>query len=352
MAKDKKKKNKGKKAGKSGQTVKRLQALADNPMVANIVASALVATAAAIKDPAKARRLAAQAGDQLTDLAKGGADRGNAMWQLALDVGRRALEEFPGRRRRKRPPRLRRSARRRPPGPPEARDQGRPKRATKAAPKSVAKGCQGRAEKRPKVARKPVAKAASKAARAENHASVQAKEVARERGRGEVSEGLPTPRPSFCILKTCMSGSASPARGTRSTPNKSSALPPSSTRSRSISTTGRAGSLFGSLAASGWHTAALTMRMLVESVPLADGLVGAELRTGLAQADPAGHDSPGVRRSRRDQTVALQAAHGDRRHAQRNPRPGRRRAAGFHGQDAGIQAGTGLASGLLSVLSL
>jgi acyl dehydratase len=36
-------------------------------------------------------------------------------------------------------------------------------------------------------------------------------------------------------------------------------------------------SLFGGLAASGWHTAALTMRLLVESVPLADGLVGAEL---------------------------------------------------------------------------
>ena len=36
-------------------------------------------------------------------------------------------------------------------------------------------------------------------------------------------------------------------------------------------------SLFQGLAASGWHTAALTMRLLVESVPLADGLVGAEL---------------------------------------------------------------------------
>ena len=41
--------------------------------------------------------------------------------------------------------------------------------------------------------------------------------------------------------------------------------------------TAAARSLFGGLAASGWHTAALTMRMLVESVPLADGLVGAEL---------------------------------------------------------------------------
>jgi len=37
-------------------------------------------------------------------------------------------------------------------------------------------------------------------------------------------------------------------------------------------------SLFGGLAASGWHTAALTMRMLVEAMPLADGLVGAELQ--------------------------------------------------------------------------
>ena len=37
------------------------------------------------------------------------------------------------------------------------------------------------------------------------------------------------------------------------------------------------GSIFNGLAASGWHTAALTMRMLVESMPLADGLIGAEL---------------------------------------------------------------------------
>jgi acyl dehydratase len=45
-----------------------------------------------------------------------------------------------------------------------------------------------------------------------------------------------------------------------------------------LSEDGAAGTMFGSLAASGWHTAALTMRMLVESVPLADGLVGAELQ--------------------------------------------------------------------------
>ena len=44
-----------------------------------------------------------------------------------------------------------------------------------------------------------------------------------------------------------------------------------------LSEDGAVGTLFGSLAASGWHTAAITMRLLVESVPLADGLVGAEL---------------------------------------------------------------------------
>jgi acyl dehydratase len=34
-------------------------------------------------------------------------------------------------------------------------------------------------------------------------------------------------------------------------------------------------SFFGGLAASGWHTAAITMRLMVESVPFADGLIGA-----------------------------------------------------------------------------
>jgi acyl dehydratase len=45
-----------------------------------------------------------------------------------------------------------------------------------------------------------------------------------------------------------------------------------------LSDEGAAGTIFGTLAASGWHTAALTMRLLVESVPLADGLVGVELQ--------------------------------------------------------------------------
>ncbi|KFJ92868.1 dehydratase [Pseudomonas sp. 1-7] len=37
-------------------------------------------------------------------------------------------------------------------------------------------------------------------------------------------------------------------------------------------------SVFGSLAASGWYTAALTMRQLVASVPLARGIVGLDIQ--------------------------------------------------------------------------
>lgn len=38
------------------------------------------------------------------------------------------------------------------------------------------------------------------------------------------------------------------------------------------------GTLFGGLAASGWHTAAMTMRLLVASVPLAGGIVGVDVQ--------------------------------------------------------------------------
>jgi acyl dehydratase len=43
-----------------------------------------------------------------------------------------------------------------------------------------------------------------------------------------------------------------------------------------LSDDGAEGSIFGSLAASGWHTAAITMRLNVESgLPLAGGVIGA-----------------------------------------------------------------------------
>ena len=96
MSKDKKKKKKDKKKDKGNGSfataTQGLKAITANPLVADVVAAALVATAAALKDSKKARRLAGEASDQLAEIGKGNTDRGNAMWDLALDVGRRALE--------------------------------------------------------------------------------------------------------------------------------------------------------------------------------------------------------------------------------------------------------------------
>jgi hypothetical protein len=101
VAKDKKKKD-GKKAKANGgrlvspKTAKSLKSLSQNPLVADVVAAALVSMAAALKDSDKARRLANDAGDQLNALSKKSAKQGNAMWDLALDVGRRTLETLAG----------------------------------------------------------------------------------------------------------------------------------------------------------------------------------------------------------------------------------------------------------------
>ncbi|MFL6829178.1 MAG: hypothetical protein ACJ8D5_00985 [Sphingomicrobium sp.] len=95
MAKAKKKKNKGKKGKSAASTAgSALHSMSRNPLVADVVAAALVATAAALKDSNRARRLAEEAGDELAALSKKGAERGNALWQLALDVGRKAVESF------------------------------------------------------------------------------------------------------------------------------------------------------------------------------------------------------------------------------------------------------------------
>ena len=95
MAKDKRKKvAKDKKSlSKNGGGLK---ALAKNPLAAEIVATALVATAAALRDSKKARQLAASAGDELSKLSAAGAQRGEALWEMALDIGRRSLEALSG----------------------------------------------------------------------------------------------------------------------------------------------------------------------------------------------------------------------------------------------------------------
>jgi hypothetical protein len=59
-----------------------------------VVAATLVAAAAALRNPQKARELAASARDELTDAGKAGAGQGGALWQLALDVARRSVDSL------------------------------------------------------------------------------------------------------------------------------------------------------------------------------------------------------------------------------------------------------------------
>ena len=94
MAKEKKGKKDKKSGKKAGGTLK---ALAGNPLVADVVAAALVATAAALKDSKRARALATDAGDELAKLSKVGAKGGEALWEMAREIGRRSLEAMSAR---------------------------------------------------------------------------------------------------------------------------------------------------------------------------------------------------------------------------------------------------------------
>ena len=67
-------------------------AIINHPAVAEIVAATLVGAAAALRNPKKAKALAAAAGDDLQALTKEAAQKGSALWTLALDVGRKSLE--------------------------------------------------------------------------------------------------------------------------------------------------------------------------------------------------------------------------------------------------------------------
>ena len=101
VPKDKKKKHKTKKADKAGavgalakapkKAARGLKALSDNPLVADVVAAALIGMASALRDSDKARKLAGKAGDELGKMAKSNAKQGGAMWDLALDIGRQTL---------------------------------------------------------------------------------------------------------------------------------------------------------------------------------------------------------------------------------------------------------------------
>ena len=79
------------KTAKVQKAVKGAKKLAANPATTEIVAATLVAAAAALRDPKKARALANEAADDLKKAAKSGVE-GGALWQLALDVARRSID--------------------------------------------------------------------------------------------------------------------------------------------------------------------------------------------------------------------------------------------------------------------
>lgn len=68
------------------------KAVANNPVVAEVVAATLVAAAAALKNPAKARALAESVADELQEASKAAAAKSGAFWQLAMDIARRSVE--------------------------------------------------------------------------------------------------------------------------------------------------------------------------------------------------------------------------------------------------------------------
>jgi hypothetical protein len=91
-AKAKPKKTAGKaKSAKVAKVMKGAKKIAQNPMTTEVVAATLVAAAAALRDPKKAKALALEAADDLKKAAKSGAD-GGALWKLALDVARRSID--------------------------------------------------------------------------------------------------------------------------------------------------------------------------------------------------------------------------------------------------------------------
>jgi hypothetical protein len=84
------------KAPKVQKVVRGAKKIAQNPATSEIVAATLVAAAAALRDPKRARALATEAGQEIKQAAKSGVDSGSALWQLAMDVARRSIDAIGG----------------------------------------------------------------------------------------------------------------------------------------------------------------------------------------------------------------------------------------------------------------
>ena len=100
MAKDKKSKGKKDKTRKVEKkfrkATEKAAKLAANPIVAEIASAALLAAAAALRNPDKARSVAKAAGDELSGAARTASKQGGAFWGLALDIARRSVDALAG----------------------------------------------------------------------------------------------------------------------------------------------------------------------------------------------------------------------------------------------------------------
>ena len=91
-------------------------------------------------------------------------------------------------------------------------------------------------------------------------------------------------------------------------------------------------SLFSGLVASGWHTAAMTMRLLVEGLPLAGGLIGAGGELSWPQADQAWRHPARRKRGSGDHPLSVAAGSRGRVDAHRHAQSARRSGADPRGQ--------------------
>jgi hypothetical protein len=92
----KKDKKKDKPKSTANRVRKKAVKIATNPVVAEVVASTLVAAAAALRNPQKARAIATSAADEIESVSKQMADRGSMLWKLAMDVARKSIDAIGG----------------------------------------------------------------------------------------------------------------------------------------------------------------------------------------------------------------------------------------------------------------
>ena len=113
-----------------------------------------------------------------------------------------------------------------------------------------------------------------------------------------------------------------------------------------LSEEGAVDTLFGTLAASGWHTAAITMRLVVTSaIPIANGIIGVSIELAWPTPTPPRGRSPCRPHSGLGDAVALEARPGVRGCHLRHRQSTRRGATAHGGQPARVQAPGALARG-------